>query len=451
MLNKAILIIIFFFLSTYTYAQHNSTGTMPENNYFTGGLIITLSSLLVASIGALIYFYKSRNKLFKQNKFILVQKNQIEIKNQKMFDQNMELIVKQGEILYQTQILSNRNDILVQSQEIIKEQNEKLRSYSENLEKQVIERTKELHEIELKNQQMLDQNMELILKQGEVLYQTQMLSIKNEILEQAQEIIKEQNEKLLTYSGNLEIQVEERTRQLIETNFELKDRNNQLEQYGFITAHNLRGPVARVIGLANIFNKENINDEINLIILDKVQNEIKLLDEVIMDLNQILEIRRGTIDKIVPLDLQERIDYTLKHFNDEISKKNITVNLNLHTTHTVHFVKSYLDSILYNLISNAIKYSHPNRNLVICISNETYDKHFVRLLVQDNGLGIDLKQHGNKVFGLYKRFHSHIEGKGLGLHTIKTQIETLGGKIEIESEVDKGTTFLLYFKKYYSD
>jgi signal transduction histidine kinase len=69
----------------------------------------------------------------------------------------------------------------------------------------------------------------------------------------------------------------------------------------------------------------------------------------------------------------------------------------------------------------------------------------VELEITDNGLGIDLKRKGKEVFGLYKRFHYHVEGKGMGLFMVKTQVEALGGTIKIESEVNKGTTFTISF------
>jgi hypothetical protein len=99
-------------------------------------------------------------------------------------------------------------------------------------------------------------------------------------------------------------------------------------------------------------------------------------------------------------------------------------------------------SILYNLISNAIKYRTPGRRPEITISTNVDSKYMIR--IQDNGLGIDLKNHGDDLFKLYKRFHYHTEGKGLGLYLVKLQAEALGGSVHVTSDVNRGTTFTIY-------
>jgi signal transduction histidine kinase len=107
-------------------------------------------------------------------------------------------------------------------------------------------------------------------------------------------------------------------------------------------------------------------------------------------------------------------------------------------------IKSYFYSIFYNLILNSIKYKKENIPPVIKISSCKFEDRIL-LKFTDNGLGMDLQKSGEQVFGLYKRFHTHIEGKGMGLFMVKTQVEALGGKINISSEVNKGTEFLIQF------
>ncbi|WP_299518447.1 ATP-binding protein, partial [uncultured Flavobacterium sp.] len=107
-------------------------------------------------------------------------------------------------------------------------------------------------------------------------------------------------------------------------------------------------------------------------------------------------------------------------------------------------LKVYMHSIFYNLISNSIKYSMADVQTVIEISSKI-EKGKVILVFKDNGLGFDMTTKGNKVFGLYKRFHSHVEGKGVGLFMVKTQVEAIGGIITVASEVNKGTEFTIVF------
>jgi signal transduction histidine kinase len=104
-----------------------------------------------------------------------------------------------------------------------------------------------------------------------------------------------------------------------------------------------------------------------------------------------------------------------------------------------------MDSILMNLISNAIKYRHPDRAPRISIRTTRVDGE-VCLSVRDNGLGMDLDSYGDKLFTLYGRFHSHVDGKGLGLYLVRTHVQAMGGRIEVESEPGKGTAFSVFLK-----
>ncbi|MGB7843579.1 MAG: ATP-binding protein, partial [Salinimicrobium sp.] len=108
-------------------------------------------------------------------------------------------------------------------------------------------------------------------------------------------------------------------------------------------------------------------------------------------------------------------------------------------------VKSYLHSIFYNIISNSIKYRQALKQPVIKISSKIDDDQVV-FIFEDNGLGMDLDKKADQIFGLYKRFHNHVEGKGMGLFMVKTQVESLGGKITVESEQNKGSRFIIKFK-----
>jgi signal transduction histidine kinase len=132
-------------------------------------------------------------------------------------------------------------------------------------------------------------------------------------------------------------------------------------------------------------------------------------------------------------------------------KNETEVDLQIHLeAQQITFVKSYLKSILYNFISNAIKYRHPKRKPSIQITTKELADEVV-MSIQDNGVGIDLRKHRQKLFGLYQRFHLDKEGKGMGLYLCKTQVEALGGRIEVQSEVGTGTKFDIYFRKMLSE
>ena len=107
-----------------------------------------------------------------------------------------------------------------------------------------------------------------------------------------------------------------------------------------------------------------------------------------------------------------------------------------------------MDSIIHNLLTNAVKYKHPDRNPIISVNTKKEGNKIV-LSVKDNGIGIDLRKNGDKLFGMYKTFHANDDARGIGLYITKNQIEAMGGNILVYSEVDKGTTFKVYFNEKY--
>ena len=124
---------------------------------------------------------------------------------------------------------------------------------------------------------------------------------------------------------------------------------------------------------------------------------------------------------------------------------NPIIKLDVDKVTSLHVNKSYFESILLNLTTNALRYHEPSRQLEISFTAKNLGKE-IQLLFKDNGLGIDLKRHKDKVFGLYQRFHDNPDSKGLGLYLVKSQVESMGGTISIESEVGVGTTFTITFK-----
>ncbi|HPH47480.1 MAG TPA: sensor histidine kinase, partial [Chryseolinea sp.] len=162
-------------------------------------------------------------------------------------------------------------------------------------------------------------------------------------------------------------------------------------------------------------------------------------------LGLILNIRKLNTEIRTELLLSEVIKKVLKTLESEIHHVKATINKKVDRSETILSLRPYVESIFYNLISNALKYRHSQRALSIDIStNRT--AQFLEITISDNGLGIDLSKYGDQLFNLYKRFHLHVEGKGLGLYLVRTQIEALGGRIEVQSEIDKGTQFTLFFK-----
>jgi signal transduction histidine kinase len=254
---------------------------------------------------------------------------------------------------------------------------------------------------------------------------------------------KKTNTLLSASNENLEQVVSERTSELINTNTELIRQNNQLEQFGYIIGHNLRSPVARILGLTNIINSNHFEMPRDKVVLDKLEHSALSLDTIIHDLNSILDVKKGVNHSFELVNLDERMAKVKSILKDKIQEANVILDEHLEAKEC-YAIPAYIESVLYNLISNAIKYRSHDRAIVVHVSSFIRDEQ-LNLIVKDNGLGIDLLKLKDKVFSMYQRFHDHVEGKGIGLFLVKTQVEALNGTIKIESEVNVGTTFHVVF------
>ncbi|MBS3913525.1 MAG: PAS domain S-box protein [Bacteroidetes bacterium] len=221
---------------------------------------------------------------------------------------------------------------------------------------------------------------------------------------------------------------------------DLSHRNHDLEQFAYIVSHNLRAPVANIIGATNLLQVgENTEEDTSDLLLGLSEAAAKL-DTVIQDLNTILQLNKELKSEFEFVDFRVLLDDITESIHSLVMENNASISGNFEMAKELRSIKSYIYSIFYNLISNSIKYSKPDLAPVIQI--QSYQKNGqVILEFRDNGLGIDLNRHGNEVFGLYKRFHIEKDGKGVGLFMVKTQVERLGGKVSVESIPNQGSVF----------
>ena len=244
----------------------------------------------------------------------------------------------------------------------------------------------------------------------------------------------------ITYQKVMELEREKTINNLLQ-------RNRDLEQFSYIISHNLRGPVATILGLANLLNDTKLNATEKKKIIEGVSASVNNLDSVIKDLNIILQAKAQSSEKkklILFSDLLSEVKLSL---NDIIQNEHVHIFSNFSAINEMQTLKSYMYSIFYNLISNSIKYRQTKVNLIIEITSEIVGRNLI-LTFKDNGIGIDLKKHGHEIFGLNKRFNFNVEGKGLGLFMVKTQLESLGGIISVESSLDMGSEFKITFENY---
>lgn len=226
---------------------------------------------------------------------------------------------------------------------------------------------------------------------------------------------------------------------------DLVQRNKELEQFAYIVSHNLRLPVTQIQGLTGIFMSDD-NPDTRLKCADGLSKAAIRLDEVLKDLNHILSVKKNISEVKSEVNLQLLVNEVREGLQEFVKKQEGRIISNIPHHLKLFTLKGYLYSIFYNLINNALKYRKENEPPVISISGETTDTHII-LRFKDNGIGIDLNIHREKIFGLYKRFHEKIEGKGIGLYMVKTQVETLGGKISVESTPNLGTEFTVVFNR----
>jgi len=226
---------------------------------------------------------------------------------------------------------------------------------------------------------------------------------------------------------------------------ELTQNNKDLKQFSYITSHNLRAPLSNLIGLLNLIEDIPIENEELEEILGGFTKSTHLLNETINDLVKVIIIKDNPSMQKEEVSLKEVFENVFSQLSFQIELHKPIIKLKFDRVPLLNTNKAYIESILLNLLTNSIKYKSENRKLKISITAEQID-HKAILTFKDNGIGIDLERNGDKVFGLYQRFHNYPDSKGLGLYLVKSQVETMGGTISIDSEVNKGTTFTITFK-----
>ncbi len=225
----------------------------------------------------------------------------------------------------------------------------------------------------------------------------------------------------------------------------LKSQNIKFKNYSHIVNHNLRshaGNIQRLLELA-LDSDENMEKE-ELLTFTKTASK-NLLD-TIGNLSKMTNENEDISAQLENLALFEVIKKAIENVIGLANKAEVIIENNILESQNIKAVPAFLDSIVLNLLTNAIKYCAPERSSYIKISAEE-DKDFVILSVTDNGIGIDLQKYGDKLFGMYQTFHKKKESRGIGLFLTKTQIETMGGYIEAESIINVGSTFKVFFKK----
>ncbi|MBC7922370.1 MAG: PAS domain-containing protein [Ferruginibacter sp.] len=232
--------------------------------------------------------------------------------------------------------------------------------------------------------------------------------------------------------------------QLITTNEDLNRTNVDLDNFVYAASHDLRSPITTLQGLMNLLSQGLVGqlDEETGKILGMAETSIAKLLGVIDDLTDIAKVQRNAEVEKEPVAFQDLLDEVLADLGEPIAASQARLRLHIETQHLLYARKN-LRSILYNLLSNAIKYRSHKRVPEVHLTFRTMAGKPV-LTVADNGLGLKPEQLA-RLFSLYKRFHNHVEGTGIGLYMVKRIVDNNGGRIEVTSQEGQGTTFTVHF------
>lgn len=223
----------------------------------------------------------------------------------------------------------------------------------------------------------------------------------------------------------------------------LINKTKQLEDFAYITSHNLRSPVSNLTSLLNFYKAEKTKEGKELL-FNKFEQTVDKLRDTLNNLMEVLIIQQGANIVKTSVNFFSIYNKVISDLEFYINECEADIIADFSEAPVIEYSKIYLESIIQNLLSNALKYSSPDRKPIIFINTSIIDGK-IRLTVKDNGLGIDLKMYGSKMFGLNQIFHKHPDAKGIGLFITKAQVDSMGGQIFVESEVDKGTTFTIIF------
>ncbi|RZM29858.1 MAG: PAS domain S-box protein [Pedobacter sp.] len=224
---------------------------------------------------------------------------------------------------------------------------------------------------------------------------------------------------------------------------QLSAQNTQLLDFCNIVSHNLRGPLINMSMLVE-FIEESTDPEEQKLLVSKLSPVIDSLNTTFNELVESIQIKQDLEIQSEKIKLKECMQRTLDGLEMEIARVKAVITVDFDDVTVIRYPPKYLGSIFHNLISNALKYHSPKRQLSIAIKAERINDRII-LSVKDNGLGIDLIKHHENVFKIGKVFHKHPNAKGLGLYMTKAQVDAMGGTIWVESMPDEGATFYVVF------
>ncbi|SMB95682.1 PAS/PAC sensor signal transduction histidine kinase [Hymenobacter roseosalivarius DSM 11622] len=222
--------------------------------------------------------------------------------------------------------------------------------------------------------------------------------------------------------------------------------NQDLDNFVYTASHDLRQPIYNMAGIfEELTRTTHFQDPDTAELIAMFEEALQRIYGTIQDLADLVQVqRRHEQVPAEPVDVKLLAQSVIRSMQEQVEEAGGKFELNTDAVPTLLFVRSNLQSVLYNLLSNALKYAMPGRPPYIRVRTDLVDGVPV-LTVADNGLGIDMARHGAELFQMFRRFHDHVAGSGMGLHLVNRIIQQAGGRLEVESTVGEGTTFRVYF------
>ena len=243
-------------------------------------------------------------------------------------------------------------------------------------------------------------------------------------------------------------QLAEAQRELTASNKRLQRSNIDLDNFVYVASHDLKAPAVNIEALVSTMHEvmQNPEEAQELpVILEMIQTSVSRFKQTLEDLSDIARMQRDTPEDVSEVAFEDAYNVAYADLTRLADEAMGTIDVDFSLAPSVRFSRGGLRSVVYNLVSNAIKYREPHRKLHVQVWTEMND-HFTILHVKDNGMGMP-ERGREKVFTMFKRLHSHVEGSGVGLYIIKRAVENAGGTIDLETQEGVGSHFRVYFKR----
>lgn len=259
---------------------------------------------------------------------------------------------------------------------------------------------------------------------------------------------KEEIQSILSISTDI-TDLKRAEKKIISSNEQLSEMFDRMDNFVHAIAHDLRAPIVNMKLLSQLILTEE-EPEQQQSFVKEIHKAVQKLDKTLNGLIQIIEMDNEHEIKVSTINFEEILRLVKSELKPKVDLNEVKIITNFSEAPEVSYIEAYLESIFKNLLSNAVKYRSPDREPLIRIKTKR-EGRLVVLIIEDNGRGIDMEEHGQNLFKPFKRFHKDTNGMGVGLYVIKYMIAKNGGHIEVESKEGEGATFRIFLKPYQPD